>query len=191
LSETTEAVTTLAETTAPPAIGLIGRVRGLFQNKEFARFSKFFVVGTLGAMIDFSTLHLLDASNVFQAFYWKTPFGFAIDELGVVGACGFTAAVISNFIWNRYWVYPDSRSKSIQSQIATFFLINVVGLIIRTPILEVLREPFTALAHNVLPNLGGDLTDSAGKSLAWGLSVIAVMLWNFFINRYWTYNDVK
>ena len=186
MSETTEALSS-----APQAGGLVGRARTLIQNKEFKRFSKFFVVGIIGAAIDFTTLHGLDATNIFQSVYWKTPFGFPIDEFGVVSTISFALAVTSNFIWNRYWVYPDSRSKSLGSQLVTFFLINIIGLIIRTPILETLQAPFISLAHSLLPHVSGDLADSAGKTLAWALAVIAVMLWNFFVNRYWTYNDVK
>lgn len=145
----------------------------------------------IGAVIDFSVTHGMDATNIFQPVHWSTPFGFVIDEFGIVGACGFGAAIVSNFIWNRYWVYPDSRSKTLGSQISTFVLINVVGLIIRTPILELLERPLINLTHAVLPRLSGDMVDSAGKTLAWATAVVAVMLWNFFINRYWTYNDVK
>ncbi len=28
-----------------------------------------------------------------------------------------------------------------------------------------------------------------GTMAAWVIGVIVVMLWNFFANRYWTYND--
>ena len=30
-----------------------------------------------------------------------------------------------------------------------------------------------------------------GDNLALVLAVIVVMFWNFFVNRYWTYNDVQ
>jgi len=189
--ETTETIATTPEQAAPYPSGLIGRIQTLWLNREFQRFAKFFVVGTVGAVIDFSVTNGVDLTNVFQAVHWNTPFGFAIDELGIAGACGFTAAVISNFIWNRYWVYPDSRSKTVGSQVVTFALINVVGLVIRTPILELLQHPLINLAHAALPHVSGSLADTAGKSMAWAAAVIAVMLWNFFVNRYWTYNDVK
>lgn len=190
-------MTDTGEMTAAPVDGaaevntLAGRLLALRQNKEFLRFAKFFAVGMMGAVIDFTVTHGLDVTNIFQPVHWQTPFGFAIDEFGIVGACGFTAAIISNFIWNRYWVYPDSRSKTLRSQIVTFALINVVGLVIRTPILELLQDPLIKLAHSVLPHLSMDLAETVGKTFAWGSAVVAVMLWNFFVNRYWTYNDVK
>jgi putative flippase GtrA len=191
LNKTSEAAAAISEPVRAPEVGAVDRARVLFQNREFKRFSKFFVVGLIGAVIDFSVTHGLDAANIFAPVYWKTPFGFPIDEFGIVGACGFAAAVVSNFIWNRFWVYPDSRSKTLKSQISTFMLINVVGLIIRTPILELLQIPLIGLAGSVLPQLGREMIEAAGKTLAWASAVVAVMLWNFFVNRYWTYNDVK
>ena len=32
--------------------------------------------------------------------------------------------------------------------------------------------------------------DFLGHNLALAIAVGAVLLWNFFVNRYWTYNDV-
>jgi putative flippase GtrA len=36
--------------------------------------------------------------------------------------------VISNFLWNRYWTYPESRSKPIGRQMTQFFVLNLMGL---------------------------------------------------------------
>jgi putative flippase GtrA len=33
--------------------------------------------------------------------------------------------------------------------------------------------------------------DFLAKNLTLAVAVGVVMLWNFFVNRYWTYNDVK
>jgi putative flippase GtrA len=35
------------------------------------------------------------------------------------------------------------------------------------------------------------LADRIGKNMALILAVVVVMFWNFFVNRYWTYNDVS
>jgi len=40
----------------------------------------------------------------------------------------FLLALTSNFIWNRYWIYPESRSKRLRVQVAQFSLVNVLGL---------------------------------------------------------------
>ena len=145
--------------------------------KEQKRFLKFVVVGTFGAVVDFGSFHLL-MSLFALAPEWAQ-------------AASFTLAIISNFIWNRVWTYPDSRSKPISRQLVTFFLVNLVGLAIRTPIFTSLEEPFRELFErfSFIP-LGIISADRLGYTFALGIAVVVVMFWNFFINRVWTYNDV-
>jgi len=40
----------------------------------------------------------------------------------------FCLAVVNNFILNRLWTYPDSRSKSLLAQVVQFGLVSLVGL---------------------------------------------------------------
>jgi putative flippase GtrA len=145
---------------------------------ERERFLKFSVVGAFGALVDFGTFHLL------------------MSLLGISPVLSqvfsFTAAITSNFIWNRFWTYPDSRSKPITHQLVTFFAVNIIGLGIRTPIFAGLEEPFRRLFLQVpfLP-VGFVTADRLGYTFALGVAVVVVMFWNFFINRVWTYNDVE
>jgi len=146
--------------------------------KERERFLKFAVVGAFGAVVDFGSLNLLMSLLKLQPEWAQ--------------AVSFTLAIISNFIWNRLWTYPDSRSKPISSQLVTFFLVNLVGLLIRTPIFITLRVPFRKLFErfSFIP-LGIITADWLGITFALGVAVVVVMFWNFFINRVWTYNDVE
>jgi len=145
--------------------------------KERERFLKFAVVGAFGAVVDFGSLNLLMSLLKLQPDWAQ--------------AVSFTLAIISNFIWNRLWTYPDSRSKPISSQLVSFFLVNLVGLLIRTPIFITLRVPFSKLFErfSFIP-LGIITADWLGITFALGVAVVVVMFWNFFINRVWTYNDV-
>ena len=146
--------------------------------KERERFFKFAVVGAFGALVDFGSFNLL-----------MSVFGL---PLLWAQAGSFTLAIISNFIWNRLWTYPDSRSKPITHQLVTFFLVNIVGLAIRTPIFTGLESPFRNLFDKLsfLP-IGLVTADRLGYTFALGVAVVVVMFWNFFINRVWTYNDVE
>jgi putative flippase GtrA len=146
--------------------------------RERARFLKFAVVGTIGAIIDFGTFNLLN--NVF--FVEKVP----------ASVVSFSVAVISNFLWNRYWTYPDSRSKAVARQLVEFAIVNVIGLIIRTPLFAFLAGKlpkfFDSLAY--IKNL--PFTPVIwGHNVSLAIAVVVVMFWNFFINRYLTYSDVK
>ena len=143
--------------------------------KERERFLKFAVVGVIGAVIDFGVMTLLTQA--------------AGTSLVLGGTISFVCAIISNFIWNRYWTYPDSRSRPITRQLTMFFLVNIAGVAIRIPILHYIEPPFLKLVENL--NMRGPFTPQfLAKNLTLALAVGIVMLWNFFVNRYWTYNDV-
>jgi putative flippase GtrA len=132
--------------------------------KELERFLKFLTVGTVGFVIDFGTLNLL-----------KLGFGF---HLLVANAISFTLAVLSNFTWNRLWTYPDSRSKRMRSQLVQFVMVNVAGLGINTLVLWALSPVFQEMVGRL------------GYNIAKAIATILVLFWNFFVNRYWTYNDI-
>jgi putative flippase GtrA len=146
--------------------------------KELTRFFKFAVVGTIGAMVDFGILYLLHV-----VVGWP---------LALSNTLSFTCAVLSNFTWNRIWVYPDSRAKPISSQLVQFFAVNIVGWAINTGILLLLTAPLRGVAAT-LPFVaagGADLAHTLGYNAAKVFATGVVLFWNFFVNRFWTYNDV-
>jgi putative flippase GtrA len=189
LTETIEAVSIPAD--ADSSANLKDRLSVWIQSKNAARFAKFFVVGIVGAVIDFTTYSTLNNTHFFDQINIDLFGFFTITGLGVAGTCGFLLAIISNFFWNRYWVYPDSRSKSLMGQVITFFIVSVASILIRIPIVELLTFPLERIEHYLLPSLAEKTVRFFGETSSWALSVIAVMFWNFFVNRYWTFNDVK
>jgi putative flippase GtrA len=171
-----------------PEGGALARAQPLRQNKEVGRFLKFAVVGAIGAVIDSGTFNFLRVQP------WLGPMEIGAAEIAtatIAGTIAFVLAVISNFIWNRYWTYPDSRSKSLVSQLLTFFAVNTAGLLLRVVVLQFGSAPLGDLAHGIVPSLSPEVAIGIGENAAWAIAVIIVMFWNFFVNRYWTYNDVK
>lgn len=149
--------------------------RQIFNRKERKRFMRFAVVGVIGAIIDFGVMNLLT-----QVFHMK---------LVPAGTISFISAVTSNFIWNRYWTYPESRSRPIAKQLGMFFLVNLAGMTIRIPILYFVEPPMHPFFHSL--NISHIIDpDFLAKNFTLALAVGVVMMWNFFVNRYWTYNDV-
>jgi putative flippase GtrA len=146
--------------------------------RERERFLKFSVVGAIGALVDFGSFHLLITVLPITPAWAQ--------------AVSFTMAIISNFVWNRLWTYPDSRSKPLRNQLVSFFIVNLVGLGIRTPIFTGLETPFRRLFERFafLP-IGFIDADRLGYTFALGVAVVVVMFWNFLVNRIWTYNDVE
>jgi putative flippase GtrA len=156
--------------------------------RESRRFAKFLVVGAVGFVVDFGAFNLL--LRVFN-----------IDRV-VAQTISFSLAVTSNFIWNRRWTYPESRSKPIARQFGQFFVLNLIAWLVRTPIFVLLGPPMTALVASMADGpFAGPLefatrtlnatVQQLGYNAALGCAVIVVMLWNFFSNRLITYSDVK
>lgn len=151
-------------------------------SKELTRFLKFSVVGTLGALIDFGTLNLL-----------ILIFGFS---KVVANTCSFTAAVLSNFVWNRLWTFPEARDRPIAPQLVQFFLVNIGGLLLNQAIFlsldawvlgetGILATPMAALALNIgLDHF--ELAYNSSKAIA----TIIVLFWNFGANRLWTFRGI-
>ena len=142
--------------------------------RERTRFLKFMVVGAIGAIVDFGIMNLLTKLAGFS--------------LTLAGTISFVCAVVSNFLWNRYWTYPDSRSRPLARQLAMFFLVNVAGIAIRVPILHFGEPPLLTLFGKLAWEASS--VEFLAKNLTLAAAVGVVMLWNFFVNRYWTYNDV-
>jgi putative flippase GtrA len=144
-------------------------------SQERTRFIKFLTVGAFGAVVDFGIMNLF--SKLFSM-----PLVFA-------GTISFICAIISNFLWNRFWTYPDSRSRPIAMQLTMFSIVNVAGLAIRLPILNFLEPPMQRLFEHHAMNTHIN-PEFLGKNFTLMVAVSVVMLWNFIVNRYWTYNDV-
>lgn len=132
---------------------------------EYVRFIKFSIVGAIGAVVDFGVLNL--CIQVFGLEKW------------LANTFSFSAAVLSNFTWNRLWTYPESRQEPLLPQLGQFALVNVVGLGINQAV-------FLSLDRYVLSPWG-----TLGYNLAKAIAIGVVWFWNFFINRIWTYRKIR
>jgi putative flippase GtrA len=153
------------------------------KQKEIVRFFKFAAVGTLGAVIDFGLLNLLVQLAGFPKLLAK--------------ACSFSAAVVSNFIWNRLWVYPETRGEPLRKQFVQFALVNVVGLVINMVVFFssdrwLLGEAgLLAVPVGALADLVGMAHFSLAYNAASAVATMVVLFWNFFANRLWTFRHVQ
>lgn len=143
--------------------------------QERIRFLKFAFVGVTGTVVDFGILNLLRL----------------VFDIPLVWAQGisFCFAVINNFLWNRYWTYPESRSKEAPKQLIQFFIISIVGIFIRTPLIPWLDKQLFTLLENAQLSLPLS-NDVISQNLALAISIMIILFWNFFANRYWTYANV-
>jgi len=147
----------------------------LTDKNERMRFFRFAIVGIIGAVVDFGIFNILHS----------------IVALAIVWASGisFIAAVVSNFLWNRYWTYPESKTKKITRQLIQFVTVSLIGLGIRSLTITPLENFLNQVLDNF--NLHVPIKNSViSANLSLAILIIVVMFWNFFANRYWTYNNV-
>jgi putative flippase GtrA len=192
----TESIKIRRITVRNPIDAAIVFVAGRFgsRSKEIERFLKFAIVGGLGAIIDAGTLFVLQATLLAPVEPNRAL------KVTLASTIAFAAAVTSNFIWNRYWTYPDSRTRPIRRQLSQFALISFIGWVGRTVWINLSYLALgSALAVVLLPEIQllrpGYVPSPAaeaklGTMAAWVIGVLIVLVWNFFANRYWTYNDV-
>lgn len=148
----------------------------LTNKREQSRFLRFAIVGAIGALVDFGVMNLLSH--------------FTSMPLVAAGTISFVCAVISNFTWNRYWTYPESRSRPLLHQLGMFFVVNTAGVLIRIPVLHFV-EPLMLSMLEDTAHLNHLSADFLARNGTLAMAVGIVMLWNYFINRHWTYNDIE
>ena len=136
--------------------------------REFRRFIKFAIVGGFGAVVDFAVLNFLILILGFPK--------------ALANLISVSAAIISNFTWNRLWTFPESREHAVHSQFGKFVIVNLIGLGINQLVFLAtdawIFEPWLgprALSYNL------------AKACAIGV----VLFWNFGANRLWTYREIK
>ena len=161
--------------------------------KELERFLKFAIVGLIGFVVDFGTVFVLQSTILPPANDAGEKLTF---NVALATSIAFVAAVTSNFTWNRIWTYPDSRSRSIRRQLSQFAMVSVIGWLARTVWISLAYIPAGVLAVNLVQAFNPSFTMTVieeaklGTFITQFIGVIVVMIWNFFANRYWTYNDV-
>ncbi|MCJ7519689.1 MAG: GtrA family protein [Anaerolineaceae bacterium] len=141
------------------------------------RFFRFAVVGVSGTIVDFSIFNILSVA-----------IGLQIITSSIVS---FIVAVVNNFIWNRNWTYPESKNRSLSEQLLKFSIVSILGLLIRTPLFALIENPLINFAVGLLGQQFFIKPEIMGHNFALATVIVIVLFWNYFINRLWTYKDLK
>lgn len=144
---------------------------------EIERFVKFAIVGAGGLVIDIVLLNIFERNL-------GMPVPLAV-------ALAFIIAATNNFIWNRLWVYPESRIQKKRRQMPVFLAVNAAGLLINELIFLVFLAPITALMSMMPIPLVQSHYRGVGLNVTKLFAAIIVMIWNFVVNRLVTFRMVK
>lgn len=143
------------------------------QPKELKRFLKFATVGAIGAITHFAILNI--------GLLLEIPFLIA-------NTLGFIVAVLQNFMFNRFWTFPESKSRAPRGQLTQFAVVSVVGLVLNQGVALLCRYlllPFWATLAST-EQIATWINDNFAVAIAIGV----VLFWNFLVNRLWTYRGL-
>ncbi len=131
------------------------------QRKIAGEFVRFAVVGAVNTVLDFSLYYILTRS----IFFFRA-------HLVLAAAISFCAAVASSFVLNTFWTFRKD-SEGWHRRSTKFFVVAVAGLAWNSIILY-------GLTHVGMHDLLAKLAATA-----------AVMLWNFTLQKMWTFRDIN
>ncbi len=162
--------------------------------KEVRRFAKFLVVGAFGFVVDFGGFNLFHTLGIGGSLASQVPASFgslagylATHPEVIEQALSFCCAVLSNFLWNYFWLYPEARDANQAKKILKFFIVSVAGLIVGVPVFGVALY----FSRGFVKVVGlSSLSFNLAGNMALVCRVGVLLFWNFFVNRFWTYRDV-
>lgn len=133
------------------------------------QFVKFGVVGLVGATVDFGSYNIMTRGLDWDVTY--SIFGLKIIAANLVSVL---AAILSNFLLNKYWTFRN-QSTSVLQQGAGYFILNFI-----TFVLNQILTSFFAF-HVPLVEAGfGNQKDNAAKAIAVGF----ILFINFFGSKF-------
>lgn len=137
--------------------------------KTAKQFLKFGVTGVIGAIVDFSTYNIITRGFGWVSFY--VVFG---QKIIIANNISVFLAVISNFLFNKYWTFRDP-SKKVGQQYAAYFAMSFV-----TWVINQLLVSFLTFRVPLMVEMFGGQADNMAKVLAIG----AILFLNFFGSKF-------
>ncbi|MEP6845378.1 MAG: GtrA family protein [Panacibacter sp.] len=124
-----------------------------FNIETFYKLIRFGITGLIGMVVDFSTTWL-----VREKLKWNQY---------IANSCGFTLAVINNYLINRYWTFHSNQNWLPEFE--KFLLFSLIGLALNNSSLYLFHEKMKVRFY-----------------YAKAMAIACVFVWNFFSN--WLYN---
>jgi len=88
----------------------------------------------------------------------------------LASVAGFACGLTNNFFWNKYWTFERREAGLGREQFVKFFIVSIAGLAWGNGLFFALVE-------------WGHLHDVAARIIM----TLAVTLWNFSVNKLWTF----
>lgn len=138
----------------------------LLQRPGVRQFIKFIIIGLSSTIIDVSISNYL-------TFYCNWNWIIA-------ATLSFAVSVTNGYFWNSRWTFKHAAGNS-PDQYIKFVAVNIVGLALNLCIMKCVFFMFTGkFIHQGTP-------EKMHWYIAKAVAIVLVSLWNFFINKKWTF----
>jgi putative flippase GtrA len=135
------------------------------------QFLKFGLVGTVGAIVDFSSYNILT-----RGLGWQTVFEVLGYKIIAANLISVLLAILSNFLLNKYWTFRNREAGAAVKQGLGYFGLNGITFVLN----QILTSFFTFHVPIVASLFGGQ-KDNAAKALSIGVILFINFLGSKFI----------
>lgn len=133
-----------------PVFWILGVLLGYFLGQWldfFNQFGKFAAIGFTNAAVDFGVLNILLAQT---GFYEGRGYSG-------IKSLSFFVALLSSYIWNKYWAFDAARSQGGGGEFGKFFLVTIIAFAVNVSVASFVVNyihPLTSIDANTWANIG-------------------------------------
>ncbi len=148
-------------------------LKDLAQRRGVRQLVKFAIVGMSSTIINLVVLYLM----------LRLLHGHRY----VSATAAFLVSVVNGYYWNRRWTFKEAPAKAIHTQFSQFVLVNLIGLGLDLLIIRLASVPLEHELHHWQAAWPPDKIERVAVLAAQLVATAAIVFWNFFANRFWTF----
>ncbi len=133
----------------------------IIQRRGVRQFVKFGIVGASGFIVNLA---------IFTILQKVVPESTHAPNFYIIYSVAFLAGGVSNYFLNRIWTFRSTGHAGREG--AQFLTVSAIALVVGLIVLW-LVQPYLGHGHK-----------------SWFVSVVAGIVVNFFVNKYWTFRTV-
>jgi len=151
-------------------------LKQLAQRRGVRQLVKFGIVGASSTVINLAVLYLM----------LRLIHGHWYDRY-IDATIAFLVSVVNGYYWNKRWTFKEAATKAVHKQFMQFVLVNLVGLGLDWLVILLISVPLEHELRTLQSAWPPDKIERVAVLGAQLIATCAIVFWNFFANRLWTF----